>query len=214
MMDYLAYIAILFTLVPIIIGGYKKVYQDSLLRYIWLLLLISLGIDYLTYLMRLNQQSTLLYINIYGLLELGILSYVWYQLFHSSIIQKFIIPTVIGLSIIACLDLFYWSGLNQMNVISLGFNCVFMCLCALLYFKELLNKPEMTQLSSFPFFWIVAGLLFFFAGSFTPFISWNFIHASGQQIFLFVWSLPTIAKIILHIFISIGFWQYAPKSTL
>ena len=70
------------------------------------------------------------------------------------------------------------------------------------------------QLESHPIFWIHAGVLVYFLGSFLLFISNNFLLESTIQEFFEAWALHGLFLIIHYLFIAIGIWLIKYKKEL
>jgi len=116
---------------------------------------------HLTSLGRNNQW----FYNIFHLFGYTFLMYFFYNILDQKRIKKVISRLVIAFLVFAMSNLLFFQGLMQLNTYTEVLACFIMVFMSIAYYYQLLDAPQLTQLSRDPFFWISTGVLIYHLGS-------------------------------------------------
>ena len=99
----------------------------------------------------------------------------FYQIMESDIIKSLIRWFIIFFIILAFIDYAFIQMPNNANTISLITANIITVLVSLSFFRQLLQSPRITRLTSNPLVWISLGVFIYHSGSLPFFISLNYI---------------------------------------
>jgi hypothetical protein len=85
---------------------------------------------------------------------------------------------------------------------------VLMILWVLLYFYEIIKSMVVKNITSYPFFWVCAGLLFFYSGNIFFFPFWYFMNKWENDLKLgLIEKIPYAVEIVSLLLFTIGIWN-------
>jgi hypothetical protein len=189
-------------LIPLITGLVRFSYLNKALRVLFLYPLAYLILDMPIWYRALNRINNYIYVNlqeIIGTLILIVFFYLTVGKFSKR--GLILVLTALGVTIVLGFEKEDLSTpiyiINRVTYIALSF----------LFFYELLEKLNVKNLLYYPEFWIVSGIIIFSCGTLFmylfPQVTVSF-HINPE-----IWSLfaqmNDIFKILMHIFIGIGF---------
>ena len=144
-------------------------------------------------------------INIYYFIEIILLGFFYHKILFP---KKLVIGTYILLIIIYIIYMSF-DGLNSYSGYYYSFYCLVNIFICILFYYQIYNHGENISLENYPTFWIVTGLLIYFAGSlFTLVLSkvilntplpWSFVHFSNfTKNMLFAFAFMVVRKNIIN----------------
>lgn len=193
---------------PLIIAGirYRQLpgYVKTLCA--WLLFSLATEIfvgDILTFVLKLGNQN-IIYYNVYTFFEFGFIALFFYQGSKIPFFKKIVLFTT-PLFIAFCLwDMIFLEGVHQLNAISLGVESILLMLFILALFFEISNDVKLTFIEESPVFWILIGLLIYFASTFFLYIFVNKMVSTDPRVADQLWSLNTYSLLVRNIIFCVG----------
>jgi len=224
-MAYLSYIeryplasfAVFFLIVPLglVWVRYRHLGKAFGLLLTFLALDLAVGIWMLH--LAAHRSNNLLLLNIFVPFRYVLFSGMFYFNFRSPRIKRIILYTMIAFGPFALLDI-YASNLNLADLhnhlvgrYSQVVESALIILWVLLYFYEIINSLKVSNILTYPFFWVCAGLLIFYSGNIFYFPFWYYINKWENNLRLgWVEDVPYIVEIISLSLFSIGIWLTRP----
>jgi len=168
-------------------------------------LLLSLLVEYYGgKLSNRNINTTGLY-NFFTCFEFMFYIIFFMYLFPGANTKKKMILVMLLYFIITVLNIFFFQGRKVFHTYTYMLGCLIVVVLAILYFYYLLRFPETGTLTRNPYFWIVAGLMFFYTCTFTLFGLNNFIANTIRQYTENLFIIQDILNILLYTSFTIGF---------
>jgi hypothetical protein len=148
--------------------------------------------------------STKLY-NFYIAFNFSFYLFLLREIISNPKLKKANLITIIIYAVYAIINFFYIQGPDVWNSMSYSLGCLLVVAFCIYFFLELFRKPKLTKLTSEPAFWIVSGLLFFYACSF-PFLGLNnLVQHTPLGTRMTLNTILTVLNILLYILFSIAF---------
>ncbi len=178
------------------------------------LLIVAAIISYSAYILYQNRTNNMYLLHIYTVLEYTFWSLFYYQLFEKRIVKNVIIYLLIVFALFSVGNTIYWQSLEMYNSYSRSVEGAFLLCFGIAWFYKVFVNGKIVKLETHPVFWINAGVLVYFSGSFLLFISNNFLLELSTQEFFEAWALHGLFLIIHYLFIAIGIWLVKHKKEL
>jgi len=209
-LDYLSFLSILSSIIPLILGIYWVNILPKALKvlsaFIFIILILELLCVYLSSL-RIN--------NLFLFHANSFLEFVFYPLILSFILknkifQYTIIISITSFLIFAIFNIYLWEPLTAFNTNTRAVEGILMIAFCIYFYFDLFLKTEVVKLSTYPYFWLVSGLLIYFSGTLFLYLYANQIVKSTNITY---WIIHSILNIFLNIMFSISIWLGSKKWT-
>jgi hypothetical protein len=109
----------------------------------------------------------------------------------------------LGFLLIAVINAIWGNGFYSFPTTTVGLYSVTGMVLAISYFIYLLRTLEVVYLERLPMFWISAGLLIYFAGSFLLWIGLNYINYDFS-FFYSIYQINSVVTIVLNLFFTVA----------
>lgn len=182
--------------------------QKNALKILSAFLLLSLLLQFLIIYLNVQHKNNLYLFHIYTPIEFSTLSILFYltSLRRSS---KSIVVVICAMFITFCIvSAFFLQPLKDFNSISRGVEGILAIGLCTYFFYELFVAEESIDILKFPFFWLFAGWLIYFAGTF-----FLFIYANHSVTNLTYPLIHSILNIFLNLVYTYVLWLGSRKST-
>lgn len=151
-----------------------------------------------------------------NLLSSVIIALLYYNLFENRYFKWFAIISMLISIVAAFLD--YESLFNPMttnfNRFSYNISGCFTIIIILLYFYQLLQSLQVTNLTKFSLFWFSAGALIYYSGTVFSYLYVNYTFNNPDlSIVRSYWMIDALLFIIFCIFLSLTVWYLTPAKT-
>lgn len=93
-----------------------------------------------------------------------------------------------------------------------AFLSVAMMIYSVLYFNQQLNLPQITFIYKTPWFWVVTGLLLYYAGSFLILLTTDYLMVRDNSFIRGLWNLLDVLAVIRNLLIALGLVWYKNTS--
>lgn len=199
-------ISILSVLLPILVFFFYSFNRKSRLKWvIFLLLILSLSIDILSYFLAKKGSSTIGIIHLFTLTEGSILIYFFYYLLKN---QQKLKTTILSLGVLFLLiwvtRAIFFKSFFVYDYFSQAIEFIILLTLCLLYFFQKVKVTDTIFIYNTYEFWLVAALLIYCAGTFFSF----FIPMNARERNTDTLVFETISRfgsIIKNIFIAVSF---------
>lgn len=207
-------IAQLSLVLPLIVMLYRYRRFTRLFWTLGSLLIVAVIISYSAYLLYKSKTNNMYLLHIYTVLEYAFWSLFYYQLFERRIVKRIILSLLIIFILFAIINTMNWQSLEMYNSYSRSVEGAFLLCFGIAWFYKVFVNGKIVKLETHPVFWVNAGVLVYFSGSFLLFISNNFLLELSTQQFFEAWALHGLFLIIHYLFIAIGIWLVKHKKEL
>ncbi len=203
LIDYTASSMLIF---PLLIGSIniEDVYKSSL-KIVFNYCLIFIFLEVLGWYFVLNHKRNHFISNSIAFLDVLVFGYYYYSIIKSNIQKKIIT----GLLIFALL-LMIWASIgkdyNVINSFSQSIANIYLIFLSLLFFYQLLNSLEITNLFTYPHFWVGTAILIYFSGIFFIYIFSEFIVNNKSKNITQYWQIKDYLLLLFRILIGVGLY--------
>ena len=208
-------IAVAITVVPLIFIGYRKAYRDPS----FLLLAIHLLFKFLSELIMLEYAvqrfNNLIIYNISIPIRYALLSSMFFYKTENKTTRKYIVASIIGFTLFTVWDFVQanpsLSNLHNHHMVhySTTIESILIIFWVLQYFYDAIRSLKITNLLTYPFFWICSGLLLFYASYvfIAPVLHYTEIWINPLDIG-FLDTLPSIFEIVCMMLFTTGIYFF------
>ena len=200
-------------LIPFLVMLSRKTFVKSELRilaiYIFVIFVRNLlsTITDIWYLWKNEIINNLFLYNLSSVVGFYILSYIYYNLITNILWRRIIIFFWVVFAVFILLD-FQNGTLNPstalFNKYSYSVSSLMMITVVLAYFYQLLQNLLPGDITKFPYFWLSAGALLYFAGTLFTYI---FLFQASRDLERISWVFDAILSIFFNIAIALAFWH-------
>ena len=204
-----AYFASLSLILPLIIGSIRlKELKPQKLLPIFVYVCIYAIFEIIAWYYVLNAWQNHFIGNTVIYLDLFFISYYYYNLLNNSRLKiAVVILFFISLVLIIWSHLFTEKDYNRLNSIALSIENLTITTFSLFFFYQLLNSLNITNLFTFPHFWIAVAILIYFCVIFFVDIFAEFITFNNNKAFAHsYWDIKDYLTFFHRIFLAIGLW--------
>lgn len=133
--------------------------------------------------------------------------FIFKEVVYSPMIKKIILFLMIGYGFASLYNIFFVQGILVFHSITYSIGCFMIVAVSIYYFLELFQRPRYVNLKREPAFWIVSGLLFFYACTPAIFGVINYLISLPDMQINAVKLMPliTILNVSLYSLFTIGF---------
>ncbi|TDO28564.1 hypothetical protein BC659_0639 [Sediminibacterium goheungense] len=171
------------------------------LRTIPLLLLLSLSVELVARYYRVRSINNLWLVNLYSVIELCYFAYTLYLILRKTFVLRLMV-------LIACcclIDIFLVHGLKTFHTYSYTFSVLIIVYVCIYYYYHTFKEAQVDNLLKEPSFWIVTGLLVFYATSLSVAGVFNFIATLPKEMIRLTRSIILFVNGVFYIILIIAF---------
>lgn len=195
-----------FSVLPPLALSFRCKADDSFVIHLRWLLSISLFADVLHIVLGNLGFNTIYIGNIYLAIQFAVVLLIINSATEKSY-QKIIFPAIILFGFGEILDTIFFTGLFEFHSNLNAIGCIIVIYFSLLFFSSLLTNLPITNIERLPLFWIVIGILFYYAGNLFIFILNKFVLALGSDVHQVYWVIiHNLLNITKNILFAIGLW--------
>lgn len=151
-----------------------------------------------------NINTTNLY-NFFTFFEFVFYIVFFMYLFPGSATKKKMGVVLVIYFVVTAINIFFFQGRKVFHTYTYMLGCLIVVILSISYFYYLLRFPETGTLAKNPYFWIVAGLMFFYTCTFALFGLNNFIAETIRQYTANLFIIQDILNMLLYTSFTIGF---------
>jgi hypothetical protein len=178
----------------------------GLKRHIILLTASSFICNFITATLWLNVQPNMHIANMYVVLEMVILTFIYRDNLKDILSHKVIETTLLVFSIFAVWNMYNIQGFYEINSYSRTLESVLMIIFSLMYFYKIMQKLESDNLVKEPMFWLNAGVLLYFSANVFIFVFSSFVSKYSKDLNVIIWAIHAVFYAIFFIMLSTALW--------
>lgn len=206
--DTLTYISVFATIIPVLVGAFGCFSQNKANLLVYSLLILAFLTEVTNMVVSfLGFKSSIIFINIYFLFEITLISLFYFQLLTEKAWKYFVLAS--GFLILAY-AVYHLSGKNRnsLNNLQMTFQSLQVILISLVVYYYQLKNMVHPNILAVPDFWINSAFLVFFGGNFFLHIFSNYLLKHELYAFFELWGIiHSTLNIIFCILIAVGFWK-------
>lgn len=210
----LASLAVFFIVVPLVSAIYQYHYLDKAFRLLLIFLSVDLILGLWMFYLAANRTNNIPLLNIFVPVRYIFLSGMFYYYFRSEKIKRIIKYTIIGFIPFTLIDVYTSNAdLTDLHNHMVGkysqvVESGLIILWGLLYFYEIIKNLKVPSLTSFPFFWVCAGLLFYYSGNIFFYPFWYYMYKWENDLHLgLIEEIPYVVEIVSLLLFAVGIWN-------
>jgi hypothetical protein len=123
---------------------------------------------------------------------------------ESRLLKKTFLLFIPIFVIVALLNIFFYQGLYKFNTYTHSFGSILISVCAISYYKQLLNNDSPQPLTKVPMFWIGTGLLVFYACNIFFTGLFHYILSVSMSLATQLFTIVQILNIIMYSLFTVG----------
>jgi hypothetical protein len=186
--------------------------KDTPLTIISVLILFTLLIEvfsefYISDLYQPNHRKNNMFLyHIFTFCEGILLTLYFRTFFQQKWIRNMLVLLLTLFSLLVLLNIKLWEPLDHYPSIPRMVECILMMILSIIFFMNVFQQSTVTNLIEYPHFWLVSGLLLYFAGTF-------FMNLVGQIVLdrkklgFDVYDIHSFLNIFLNIIYTIALWM-------
>lgn len=212
-MDYyklLADVAAYSVLLPLAIGLWQFTKKDRLAKLVTAYVVMVAIVEALGKYTSGAGQSNLWLSHLYIPFEYGILALIYFFVFRSVNIRRFIMASIILFTVFSIVDVLLGEGIDQMNSYPRVLESGLMITLALLYFSKVFNDLDKVNLERDPMFILSSGIIIYFAGTTMLYSLFNIAMAQSPEILRICIIALRVLIIFFNLILIMVIWR-APK---
>lgn len=182
----------------------RKRLWNTEFRWIGILLMGSVGFDVLSQIFYLLKIGSNVGVNSWIVFEFVISSLLYLSFFKRKRIRIIILIISSFLTLFGLFDFFYLEGPTVINSYMRSLACIVIAGYSIYFFFQLLIDLPATKLTEFPMFWISAGMLLYFSGTFILNISIRYLVGTLNSNLIFFWIFLLGLNFVKNILFGIG----------
>ncbi|SFP98368.1 hypothetical protein SAMN04515674_10845 [Pseudarcicella hirudinis] len=191
---------------PVIAGGisYKRILLPDKIFFIFMFVDAVFELIFLLMNFKVIPYYGFLMTHVFGIVQILFVSAFFYFVFINS---KYAVFTLI-LALVSLSVSFYFliweGGINKFPSTPLAVQNFSFTLLALLYFYKVFNEDKIFRFEKEADFWIISGILVYFAGTFTLFLLQKYFLEGYKPSFQYYSIINSICNIVSKIFYTVG----------
>jgi hypothetical protein len=205
-LDSLGYVVLLSNALPIFFLVKKFNHQPSLMKWLAVIFIVSLGFDLAARLFYIITSSSPNFIgDTYTLISTPIISLFFYKVIGYKSIKK---PLIVINSLYMIFGIFnlLFIQKSSINSYTLMVTSVIIIGLSITFYYMLLKELPAQQLHTMPLFWIVSGFFFSYSGKLVVYTTTHYLVTYIKDNLIFVWTFHILLSIIANLLIAYGTW--------
>ena len=212
-------LSVVITIVPIVVIWYQKAYANKAIRFLFIYLVIKLAIDAIMLHYVLHNLNNLIFYNINLPIRYVLLSGMLYHYFESPKYKKLLLFSAVGFVLFSAWDIIsvnsnFSDTYNHALVrYSSTVESVLMIFWMLAFYYDAIQSLRISNLLSFPFFWICGGLLLFYSTYvfIAPLLHYHAQRERKLDLGI-LYQVPYLFEIISLVLSAVGIMYFSPRS--
>ncbi len=192
----------IFLLIAVIIGFLIKTRSAfSYLKTIPCLLLLSLTVELVARYYRVRSMNNLWFVNIYSVIELCYFTFTLYLIINKT----FILRLVYVIASVCLIDILFIHGLKTFHTYSYALSVLIIVYLCIYYYYLTFKEAQVVNLLKEPSFWVVTGLLVFYATSLSVTGIFNYIAELPKEMILLARNILLSVNGVFYFILIIAF---------
>ena len=203
----ITYISAGSVLIPLIAGLVRFKVLTSYLKILLILLGVYFVIEVWLTLLASSGDNNVFLIPVIAIVELTIIIILYHKVFSDSIWKKLIIFIPVPFAIFAVLNVIIGDGAVNLGSYIRSVEALLVIGITLVWFYQALNDASIKVIHREPMFWVSAGFLIYFAGTFFLFITSTYLLENARGILVVAYLINSIANICKNLLFTVALWM-------
>lgn len=184
---------------------------DKSIYFLKILILVNLILNlfneyYISSYFKSENKNNMFLFHFSTLCECLLLILYFRTFFHLKWVRNTLLALLPSFPVFMLLNLTFWEPLTHYPSIPRMVECILIMVLSIIFFMNVFQQSIITDLVQYPHFWLVSGLLLYFAGTF-------FMNIVGQSILdnkklgFDVYDIHSVLNIFLNIIYTIALWM-------
>ena len=152
-----------------------------------------------------KNQNNILFYNLFTFFEFIFYLFFFWLIFPKGRIRKTIIVVIFIYTLLGFANIFFIQGTKIFHSYTYVLGCILIVVFSTGYLYFLFNSPETTGLTNNPYFWIAAGLMFYYTCTFSLFGLENFIAQTMKHYSRLLLMISDLLNVLLYSIFTTGF---------
>lgn len=174
---------------------------------LFILVTLASGIDLMNLFLVKSRVNNFYLLHFYTSIEFSLWAIFYFMFYKEHGGTYYLILGLIPVFLAVCYADYRINGLDGMDSFSISVESILLTLFSLTSFLIILNQEIFKDLLKEPFFFINAGVLFYFLGDLCFFAFANYIYKTEVQNYMASWTLHSLLNIVFNLLICVGFWK-------
>ncbi len=192
-------------LIPIGIGAFRYQKLNPVQKLGYQYLFVALIFQIISTVLNQMNQNNLPLIHIYSVVRFAFLSLIFKRLIKDSFISRVVFANIfffLGFSLVNAL---VFQDIFSFNSNSLIVESILLIIYSVVYLFQILREMQIQFVERFYGFWLVSGILYYFAGNFFLFSLSNLLLESSFYSFSEYWHIHSVNLILFYLSFSVAF---------
>jgi hypothetical protein len=142
--------------------------------------------------------------HIYTIAEFTLVSFLFIEIIKSKAFKKTVLSILFLFYVLAFFNIAFFESINSYNSNTRSFQGVIMLFYCVYFFYTLFSNAEVKDLSKYPYFWLVSGMIIYYSGTL-------FLYVLGDRIVLHkeyftYYAIHNALSIVQNIFFAFTLW--------
>ncbi len=209
--DILKHTSGISVLIPLVCCLIRFKALNSILRVLFVYLLVSVLADMLGLIFMRHNIKTYLIFHSFTVVECSLLVFIYLTQFEQRLTRNIIKISFSFFLLMAIVILVINKGYNRQDSILSSYESIFLILLSIGYFYKVMKELNIPKLNEFYFAWINTGVLIYFITGFLLFLFNGYIEKRGLKTHNTLYSLHWLSNIAYNILLSLGIWKIRQK---
>lgn len=179
-------------------------------KIIFFLVVVSLATEAISMYCSHAKLNTTVLFRIYTLLEFSILTGYFIAVTTNEKLKVAMKIILALFGVVALLDAVF-QGIMSMDNYSVAIESLILIVYCVFAMFQLMKELQYVNILSAFRFWIVIGVLIYFAGNLFIFVFSNYLLRESPDTFNHLWGIHSVVNIIYHTLIAYAFWKTKPR---
>ncbi len=189
---------------PILVGAIRFRRLISPQKWLVVLVIFCLLIEFLAMYMARQTQNNLPLYHLFICVEFSLLTIILYQSYKGLIPKKYLSPLLYTFWGLAILNVVFFQKLHEFASHTRTLESVFILIVVIRYFFLVLKELKIKDLDKSFSFWVSTSLLLYFSVGLPQFIYSNYIISQEDAAFFEVFAIRGVLNILLYLFYGVA----------
>lgn len=208
-----AFIASSSLIIPVICGLFLYRNLNKVLRGALLYLMVALLFQVVSSLLVTYNVNNLPVLHLYTVVRFGFLSWIFIQLLDSSFLKRVIFANVFFLLFFSIGNSWLFQSLFEFNTNTLTIEGILLIIYSVLYLFQILRQLKIREVEKHFSFWLVSGILYYFAGNFFLFNLSNFLLEIEPFKFSEYWHIHSVNLLLFYTAFTVALLQRSGRKS-
>lgn len=202
-----AFVASFTVIIPVILGAIKFGRLNQCMRWAYFYLIVALVFQVTGSTMYTYGQNNLPLFHLYSVVRFGFLSYIFFHLLSDRFIKRVILANILFFLLFSCFNVFFIQSMFEFNTNTLTIEGILLIIYSVFFLLQILSQMKVKFVERYHGFWLVSGILYYFAGNFFLFNLSNILIEDDAYRFSDYWHIHSVNLVLFYTAFSVAILQ-------